>query len=747
MNFISATTEYSISALEPVSAPYFRKKIFLDKMPKKSELIICGLGFYELFINGNRITKGALAPYISNPDDILYYDLYDLNKYIIAGENVIGVWLGNGFQNTSIHGSEFGHGWDFDKARWRAAPQVALRADFIFNDESILSIESDTSFLTTDSPVFYDDLRNGEYYDARLEIDNWSNTGFDDSSWKPAIKSQPARGETRLCQAEPIVATREITPISIKAQEGGFLYDFGINSAGICRLKIDGICGQEIILYHGEHLLYGKLNRRNIAFFENEYIQKDIYICKGKKDETYTPTFTYHGFQYVLVKGLTAEQATSDALTYIVMNSDLKERGGFFCSDQTVNKLQEATRVSTLANFYYFPTDCPQREKNGWTADAALSAEHTLLNLSAETSYLEWMRNIRHAQNEKGAIPGIIPTSGWGFVDYNGPAWDCVLVWLPYYTYIYRGDKAILQENAHAIFRYIEYLTTLIGEDGLICYGLGDWCPAGRNFDDYQAPLRFTDTVMGIDICEKSAYIFNELNMLEQKDFAMAVYRRLRSTAREKLIDFSTMTADGRCQTSQSMAIFFNIFDESEKAKAFDVLLEIIKEKNNHLDVGVLGGRVLFHVLAEYGYTDLALKMIIQPTFPSYGWWINQGATSLWEDFREDAVSSLNHHFWGDISHFFIRRITGIHYNPDCKGGKADIIPCFAESLEYAEGFHLSPEGEIRVRWSRENDGILLKIIFPETLAGVIKLPADYSFSDGKNEKPAESGEYILVKS
>lgn len=204
-----------------------------------------------------------------------------------------------------------------------------------------------------------------------------------------------------------------------------------------------------------------------------------MYICKGEGEETYTPSFTYHGFQYVLVTGITPEQATSDLLTYVVMNSDLKERGGFTCSDPTVNTLQELTRRSDLANFYYFPTDCPQREKNGWTADAALSSEHLLLNLSPETSYREWMRNICKAMDDRGALPGIVPTGGWGFHWGNGPAWDNVLLYLPYFVYLYRGDKTILEESAASILRYLHYLTTRVNEEGLIKIGLGDWVSAG----------------------------------------------------------------------------------------------------------------------------------------------------------------------------------------------------------------------------------------------------------------------------
>ncbi|HBT64352.1 MAG TPA: hypothetical protein DEB10_06810 [Ruminococcaceae bacterium] len=576
----------------------------------------------------------------------------------------------------------------------------------------------------------------------------WNEVGFDDSGWKNAQRAQAPTGTPRICEAEPIVVAREISPVSVTMQEDGALYDFGVNTAGVCRLKIQGKAGQVLSLYHGEVLVDGRLNRRNISFSDNDYVQKDIYICKGNGEEIYVPTFTYHGFRYVFVKGMTAQQATSDALTYLEMYSDLKELGGFSCSDSIVNKLQEITRRSDLANFYYFPTDCPQREKNGWTADAALSAEHMLLNLSAEVSFREWMRNICKAQADNGALPGIIPTGGWGFGWGNGPAWDCVLVYLPYFTYLYRGDRKILEENAHAILRYLDYLTTQIRPDGLIAIGLGDWCPVGRSFDKYKAPLELTDTVVSMDICEKAAAIFDWLGRTEQKKFAQGIYARLRTAARERLIDFSTMTAHGNCQTSQVMAIFYNVFEPAEKQAAFARLLDLIYERDNRMDVGVLGGRVLFHVLSSFGFSDLAYEMITMPGYPSYANWIERGATSLWEDFQPEggSIASLNHHFWGDISHWFIRWLGGIHYNTHLLGNEVDIAPAFVEKLNHAEAYYIAPEGRIEAKWKRQGDGVILSTVVPEGMNGYIRLPDGYEFEDGIKTIPVVSGEFNVKR-
>ncbi len=741
LQFIAAGREYS-SLTEFVPAPYLRKSVTLDEKPDGAELLICGLGFYELFINGQRLTKGLLAPYISNPDHMLYYDCYEIASHLQPGENVIGVLLGNGFQNNPG-----GYVWDFHKPRFRGAPQLAMSLELSFAQSETITITADESFRTAPSPIWNDDYRNGEYYDARKETPGWAEPGFDDSAWGHAICAPTPRGEAALCTANPILISEELSPVSVKQVEGGYLYDFGENFTGFCRLELEGEAGQEIALYYGEYLEEdGRFTQRNLRFDENDYVQKDLYICKGGQ-ESYTPCFTYHGFQYVLVKGLTLRQATPQALTFLVFHSALQERGGFSCSDETVNRLQASTLRADLSNFFYFPTDCPHREKNGWTGDASVSAEHILLNFEAEENYRVWLANIRKAQAGNGALPGIVPTGDWGYHWGNGPAWDCVLTYLPYYTYLYRGNKNILSENAHAILRYLEYLSTNVRDDGLICFGLGDWCPPDRGADSYKSPLEFTDTVISMDICEKAAYIFSVLQLPLQEQFARGLYKQLYTAARERLIERDGITAIGRCQTSQAMAVYYNIFTPAEKPAAVRVLLELIRQENDHFDVGILGARVLFHVLSDFGYTDLALKLIVQPTFPAYGWWIANGATTLWEDFHSTpgSVNSRNHHFWGDISHWFIRHLAGIHYNPRRVGKELDICPQFAQTLTFAKGHHRAPEGEICVAWKREGDAVLLDVTAPGLLDGYIRMPGGMVFEDGTSVKALESGTYRCV--
>ena len=739
-----------------VPAPYFRKSFYIKTIKEirniaKADIVICGLGFYELYINGNHVTKGLLAPYISCPDDIVYYDAYDIRAYLKKGENVIGVCLGNGLQNP------FGaYCWDFQHAKWLSAPQFALRCEIAFSEESKqkdgaagIVIESDETFKTAPSPILFDDRHCGEYYDARKEIPDWNLPGFHDRKWKFAQRAPMPRGEARLCAADPVIPIREIKPVSITEEETGFRYDFGENTAGLCRLRIvSNEPGQQVDLVHGEALIDGKLHMRNIKFDENDYVQKDIYYCKGTGEpEEYMPHFTYHGFQYVLVRGITKEQATKDLLTYVEFHSDLEERGGFRCSDEIVNKLQEATRRSDVSNFYYYPVDCCQREKNGWTADAALSSEHMLLNLSVGNCYKEWMRNIAKAQNDAGAVPGIIPTGGWGFAWGNGPAWDNVIVYLPYYTYLYTGDREILEIAAPTVWRYLNYIIGRADARGLVEIGLGDWCPVGKIEDQYNSPLLFTDSVLTMDIAEKAAYIFENLGMPLQQEFAANLAAKTKAAVRKYLIDFDRMLAVGNCQTSQAMALYYGIFEGGERTKAFEQLVEIIARDDNHINLGVLGARVIFHVLTDFGRSDLAYQMIARTDFPSYGNWIQRGATTLWETHQPEGgrVLSLNHHFWGDISGWFIQALAGIRYNPHKNdGAEADIRPSFVPQLQNASGFYICPFGKISSSWVRNGEGITLTVEYPAGVRGMILLEGNWVFEDGKSWRTAASGAYFL---
>jgi alpha-L-rhamnosidase len=734
--FISATKQYC-TYVNHIPAPYLRRVFNISSDAKTAQITICGLGFYELFINGKRITWGLISPYISNPDDIMFYDLYNIENLLQQGENVIGVILGNGMQNS------MGGTWDFDKAAWRSAPKLALCLEI---DGKII-LEADDNFKTYPSPIIFDELRAGEHFDANKIIDNWADIGFDDSGWENAFTVESPKGITSLNDIPPVKQIKKIQCQKIIKFEDGYIYDFGVNDTGLCELNINGTKGQQIELCYGEYLSEKGVDRTNFILHKTDlnYLQRDIYICKEGM-QSYMPHFTYHGFRYVSVKGITEQQATKELLTFLTFHTDMEERGGFECSDAVANKLQENTMRSAYSNFVHFPLDCPHREKNGWTGDAALSSEYMLLNFDASKPFKQWLKCICLAQNEKGALPGIVPTGGWGFEWGNGPAWDAVLTYLPYYLYRFYGDKQVLSDCGEAISKYIDYLSGKRTEKGLIEFGLGDWCQTGRACHDYLTPPEVSNTLISIDICTKAAAIFDAIGDKSKYDKTVKLSDELKAAFNKHLLDESGTVVFGNTQTGQALALFFGIFSGKKRRQAFDVLLNMIKGNDMRYDMGILGLRVLFRLLSQFDMSDLAYDMITSGEYPSYAYYLKYGATTLWEDFqileekdgyfrRADGknVNSLNHHFFGDISGWFIQEISGININADLSDANSVMIkPSFIEKLQFAYGHATMPCGKLQCGWERENDIVKVTVNVPEGCKCNFVAPAGYRIKNSR---------------
>ena len=758
VQFISASSDYA-DFDHQVPAPYIRKKFVLPSEAQSACLLITGLGFYRVFLNGTEITKSILAPYISNPDDLIYFDSYQVASFLRKGENVIGILLGNGMQNP--YG---GFIWDFDRVRWRSAPMTALRLEAGLSDGTDFYLESDASFKTYPSGLLENEFRSGETYDARLEIDGWDIPGYDDSAWKTVIQVTPPRGKMKLCKASPIREYEVRKAISIIPYEEGYLYDFGVDTAGVCELNISGSRGQKVEISYQEWYHDGILDKRNIMFpdADSPYlsrVQDFCYICRGDGKEGYTPWFSFYGFRYAYVRGITKEQATEELLICHCMSGAFQENGSFSCSDETAVLLQTMTRRATLSNFFWFPTDCPHREKNGWTGDAALSAEHMLMNLKVDDSLREWLHNVEAAQDPGGELPGIVPTGGWGFG--NGPAWDQVIVEIPFCLYRLRGDLDTAKEAAPFIFRYLFFLAGSRNEKGLIDSGLGDWCEPGKSGGGQKAPVEVTSTAVGVHLLEEAKILFRALDMPLEYRYADSLREELRQAFRKYLICFPGMTVAGSCQASQAMAIHYGLFEKAECREAFQRLLEMIHERDDHIDAGALGLRVLFHVLSDFGESDLAYHMITRKDYPSYGHWIERGGTSLWEDFLPASMDahSRNHHFFGDISSWFIQKIAGIVPNPFAEDVKQIYLkPHFIRTLSWAEGKYGSPTGEISVRWERiSEDGdcgksitgkerIKLCVKISGEVEGKMILPDGWRFEDGFGEKQLKEGVHVCER-
>ena len=594
--------------------------------------------------------------------------------------------------------------------------------------------------------------RHGVVYDAREEISGFADADFDDSAWEYAKLSEPPRGVLRPSTALPVREQYQLTPVSIEKQEDfyylydrdgaplpisyvecGWVYDFGYNCAGVCRLKIKGEQGQKITLRHGETLRDGHFDMSSIVDHrvKLEQFQADTYILKGGEEEIFVPPFTWHGFRYVLVEGITEEQAAPDLLTYIVFNTDLRKRSDFRCSDETINTLYEMTIRSDLSNFQHFPSDCPTREKSGWTGDVSVSAQQLVLSFDCSENFRMWQENFSASQLENGMLPCIVPCTGpgdgtpeasvygWG----TGPAWDSAAINVPFFCYQYDHREDIIRESSDMMYRYLQYIAGKRDEKGLIACGLGDWCQPYSKDGIFSSPLEFTDSTQIYEISQRAAYLFGVIGQEERRDYALQLMKEMKEAVRAHLIDWDTMTVAGSCQTSQAVALSMGIFEESEYADAYQRLIDFIIEKNYFLDCGMIGLRHIFHVLFENGDGDIALKMICQEEAPSYANMIKLGGTALFESLIPNGINkSQNHHFYGDIINLFITKLAGLNINPDLEDIHHVVVaPRIPDSISFAEASYAFREGEVKVKWEQKEGKVTIYVQMPSCAHGVLK--------------------------
>ncbi len=704
----------------PAPAPLFRYSFVLDRPVKKARAYVCGLGYSELRINGSKISDDLLSPPFTQYDKTVLYCTYDVTAALAKRENTVAVILGNGWYNCFTP-----EVWNYRQAPWRHHPKLLLQIQITFEDGTIQTIVSDCGWKVSDGPIVFDGLRNGEYYDARLEKAGWDKPGYDDSQWKNAKIAKSPGGTLRPAPLPPIRLAGTIKPVSLnEVKPGVWVYDLGQNISGWAQIRVFTQPGHEIIIKYAEKIHQdGSLDASNISrLITGGEFQTDKYVTKGGGPEVWEPRFTYHGFQYIEVTGYPGIP-TLDSLCGRVVHTALESRGSFSCSNELLNSIQKCARWSTLTNYHDIPTDCPHREKNGWTGDASLSSEQVLLNFAPSAAYTKWLRDFMDVQRLNGQLPGIVPTGGWGFNWGSGPAWDSAMILIPWNMYVYDGNFAILAEMYSGMARYIDFMSSM-ANGFLVDFGLGDWCPPEGGPDGYKCPTAVTDT--GYYYADVSIMAKVALLLGRQKDAArfLLLAANIRQAFRKKFIS-QDGTVMGNCQTSMACALYQGLVSDEEKPNVFKKLVEQVELKNRHIDCGILGAKYVMHTLTEYGRADLAYAIATQTDFPSWGNWIRQGATTLWETWNGDA--SRNHHMFSDISAWFYRGLAGLRPDPECPGFKHIIIrPAPVAGLEYSGASHESPYGHVSANWRVDGIRFVLEVSVPANCTATVTMPNFY---------------------
>lgn len=629
----------------------FRKEFEIMESVQSVILHICALGLGVCTVNGAPVTDEVLSTPFTRYDKRVMYQNYDITALVKAGKNAVGVHVGNGFYNNNMKT------WNDAMSPWRDDPKLIAAIEVEKKEGTKGWIYSDASWKWTSGPCVYNEMRQGEKYDARLEHHGFDLPNYDDSSWGRVRIARSPGGVLEPMDMPPIRVVDRIKPVKIR----GNIYDFGANISGWVRIKGKGESGQEVILTYDEVLQWDETKLREIAAFtyvdQCELKHQDIYIMKGEGVEEYAPSFCYHGFRYVKI-----ENAPDDLeIEAEMVHTDLAAIGSFCCSNPMLNKIHEASMRATLTNYHGIPTDCPHREQNGWTGDALMSSDQCLMNWNMEKAYTKWLHDFKDAQRPSGQLPGVIPSAGWGYNWGSGPGWDSALIQIPWKVYLATGKTDLIRDMWENMCSYMGYMESMAVGD-VVDYGLSDWC---QPKEQEACPVAVTDTAFYYaDNClmGKMAELIGE----ESHEWIMNA-KRIRKSWRTNFLHDAKLKS---FQTFWACALYHGLLEDEEKEWALFELVELIIHANYHLTCGIFGVKFMFSALSENGRSDLVYKMITNPEYPSYAYWINQGMTTLCENW--DMTGSQNHHMYSEVDHWFYRYIGGIRFEEEC----LIIAPC-----------------------------------------------------------------------
>ncbi len=645
-------------------AVYFSKRFTI---PKKGELTLwfCPLGIGYCYLNGKKVSENLFLSPVADYRKTLWLTKIDLTPFAKEGENELFFEVGNGFFNEGIETV-----WKHHEAKWRENP--TLWACICLDGKEIL--HTDESWLSSISrSTFFNEIRSGEYFDARfLGVYDWKNA---------IISSNPPTGRFRLCDCEPIIETERISPVSVTKSQKGYIYDFGKNFSGYAEIEATIPEGEEVVFSFAEDVdQKGELTLNGLDVYQKAPFQIDKIIGNGEK-VIWKPKFTYHGFRYVEV--VSSLKPNDFSITGIFTSHAISRLSTFECSDDTLNKIFEAGIRSTKSNLFYSLTDCPTREKLGWTNDAQATLEQFLFNFDGKKLLSKWLVDICDTINAEGDLAGVAPSPDWGYG--YGPVCNGIIFTLPYLLYKYYGDLTPIRYALPYMKRYFSYLTDNLGKSIL-----GDWTGA-------------TNLPTPIDFVEKFyLYIFSAIFNAVGEDYSSHFNR-----AKE---DLEGYLDNGKSKINEESAISaLIVLGLGEKEKLAEQLVEKIEKGGKKFNCGMFGAQFLYKALAKIGRSDLAYEIIKSPTPPSFKVWIDSGATTLWESFDQSAWTlSKNHHMFSNVLYFFTEGICGLKRITE---SEFDLAPQYIKALSYAKCSKRTKDGELFVSWESDGEKIRLTVI------------------------------------
>jgi len=727
----------------PLPCSYLRKEFTPSKPLKRAVIYTATLGLSELHLNGERIDPGYLNAGWTEYKKRVYYRTYDVTKQVQSGTNTLGYVLADGwFTGTVANRAQQFYG---------KSPRTKSQLHLFYEDGSTEIVSTDSTWKASFGPLVASDMQAGETYNAQLEMPGWATPQFTASEWSKVDVGTNVQPLLQAHPGLPVQIVKELGPYSIQPfGKGTYLVDMGQNFAGWIELKVQGQQGDTVTMKFAEILNPdASLHTRNLRSAR----ATDTYVLKGDQEERWQPQFTYHGFRYVLIEGYPGKLTKKD-LVGKVAHTEMARTGFFQCSDSTINRFYENALWSQRSNFWEVPTDCPQRdERMGWSGDAQLFAPMASYNMDVAGFYSKWMQDMADGQLENGQFPSTAP------LVYSRIAmgWADAGIIIPWEMYRKYHDKRILEAHYPAMQKWVHYLDTtssdFISNEG----SFGDW----QNLRKVKVDQQLFATAYWAQSTHLLANIAAILNKTEAAQKYQQLASNVRAAFTDKFVELNGHMTDSS-QTAYLLALEFDLVPDSMRALVFEQLL-LQMERDSRLTTGIHGTAYLLKTLANNGRPDKAMQLLTNRQYPSWGYQIELGATTIWErwnsvrqkNIHKDSTNSLNHFAFGAPAQWLYSGIGGI--NSDSAAFKRiRIQPTPADSLTFANTTYRSIRGTIASFWKIEDGFFFLTVEIPANTEATVVLPPQAAgdiringykmarVSESEHSIPLVSGRYMV---
>ncbi len=711
--------------LEDRSTPYFRKRFEVKSEIIRAKLYIASRGLHHAEINGQKVGDEYLNPIFTKYDKRLFYNAYDVTPLVREGGNAVGVQLGNGWFNHQAETS-----WDFDQASWRDRPSFSAELYIWYQDGLVEVISTSDEWKIKESPYLFNSIYVGEGQDFTDLKDHWSHTGLDDAGWHSPQVVTPYTGHLEWQYIEPIRKSAEYSPVIVNEIAGHRVFvEFPQNISGIISMRLYRRQPQQIFIRHAEQggetygVLTGNIDGHYTAKGE-ELFQTDVlsFDRAGGWIE-YTPKFSYKGFQLLELYSDSYFFLKPENIKAIELHSDVEPISTFETSNPVLNNIWEVANNSMLANLMGYPTDCPHREKNGWTGDGHIMAGSYLFNFDSYLTFKKWMADHRDSQRPDGNIPVIVPSSGWGY--QNLIDWTVSTVLVPWQLYLFHGQESVLTENYQMMLDFMQYWEGK--SKGLIPPpGIGDWKSPSSTFI-----AEFLSGVFYFEAAKTMANAASVLGRQTDADSFRALQLQIGDALHRKFFDPSTGTYGRGTQTEQSVALYFDLVPELMIERVADRLVESIVANDYKTQVGVVGAKTILPALCKVGQYDLAYRLATRTDHRSWGKMASSGSRTLHESWEFDPQwygGSMNHMYFGAISEWFFRAIGGINPDPKFPGFEhIQLTPFLFTDLDGSSVTYESARGRIETSWERiDSLEVRYELSIPANSEAAFHIPPDY---------------------